>query len=776
MLSASCAAINSQQTLWARGASEMHLAMKVFSFDTALGCRLHSVLQALEFEVLVSSSEQADAFLFLCSEASQIEAARQVAGRFIVALVGNRLDATTALGVGADRILQVQDDDAWQLLLRECYGTWKRSQKSHNYQRALEAVVENMSESVEITSPDVCIEYVNPAFTLLTGFLKEEAIGKSPGQFLRNDLHSKEFFESMERTWRRGEVWNGELLGKHRDASDTYSIATIIPVKGDAGEIVHGVALKQSVTLTGLDAASEESGRAALSRTLASEARYRDMVDAAEDLILVADMETGQIIDANRAALGAFGYRIEEIRQLAGARLVASSERKIIRRITNELSDVGRARAHRMRMKRQDGALFWGSVILRVFTSRGRKCQLGVIRDISDDVAREEELDEANQKLLHSARLAAVGRLSAGVAHEINNPATFVKSNIEILLESEEGNAMGAPMDHEERVEALQDALIGILRIEAVAKQLVSFARTPRVMMKSVNLNSVIDVALRMTANEIRHRAKLELNLDSELPSILLDESRLGQVVTNLLVNAAHAIEEGNKEGNVIAVSSSTAEGNVVVRIRDTGHGMSKDVCRRALEPFFTTKKAGVGTGLGLALCVDILAAHGGKLTLESAEGVGTTVEIQVPIALEGTGRAPTDKGTEEQEESPARILCIDDEKLVLRTYRRCIARKHDVVLASGGREALTILEKDQDFDLIVCDMMMPNLDGPSVYQELTKLDQGLAERLVFCTGGAFTERSRDFLETWNGIVLNKPVDRTDLSSALRLIRSSAKS
>jgi CheY-like chemotaxis protein len=250
----------------------------------------------------------------------------------------------------------------------------------------------------------------------------------------------------------------------------------------------------------------------------------------------------------------------------------------------------------------------------------------------------------------------------------------------------------------------------------------------------------------------------------------------LGQVVPNLLVNAAHASEEGNKEGNVISVSSSTAEGNVVVRIGDTGHGMSKDVRRRALEPFFTTKKAGVGTGLGLALCVDIVSAHGGTPPPASHDGVGTTVHLHGPIALAETGRAPTDQGAEVQDESPARILCIDDEKLVLRTYRRCISRKHDVVLASGGREALAILQTDQRFDLIVCDMMMPNLDGPSVYQELTRLNQALADRLVFCTGGAFTKRSRDFLERWNGIVLNKPVDRTDLSSALQLIRSSAKS
>ncbi|MCA9646297.1 MAG: response regulator, partial [Myxococcales bacterium] len=242
---------------------------------------------------------------------------------------------------------------------------------------------------------------------------------------------------------------------------------------------------------------------------------------------------------------------------------------------------------------------------------------------------------------------------------------------------------------------------------------------------------------------------------------------RLTQVITNLLLNAAQAIREGEASLNRILVETREADDSLFVSVSDTGSGIAPNHVSQLFEPFFTTKGAGEGTGLGLALCADIVHRHGGEISVESAKGKGSRFTIRFPKDT-GLKRSPVhSRPPQGAAARRLRLLIIDDEPLLLRAYERMLARTHDVEVALGGEAGLKVLRARQDFDLILCDLMMPDCDGPSVYQALSQEAPELLERLHFCSGGAFTQRVTDFLTRVGRPVLEKPLNQARLSRLL---------
>ncbi|MBL4637569.1 MAG: PAS domain S-box protein, partial [Kofleriaceae bacterium] len=520
-------------------------------------------------------------------------------------------------------------------LLREVSNQWQRSHAARNDRLAKLAVMAHMSESVEITSMDISIEYVNPAFERRTGYSADEAIGKTPAGLMRSSGHDAKLFEGMEATCRRGEVWRGEMLAGRKNGEDDYILATIIPVLDHQGKIVKMCSLKQSLLVEGVDVNSDDGGRGALLQLLKSEERFRSLVNAAEDGLLVSDCESGQILSANQSAIDNFGYSQAEMRHKSVRMLSPESEQQAVQDVLKTLSETGQAGHAKLRMRRNDGSEFWACTRYRTFSTHGQTCFLTVLRDVSEEVERQQQLEAAKMKVAHGTRLAVVGRVAAGVAHEINNPATVVKHNLEFLEELtddlfDQQTSVELSKFSEWR-EMIADALIGINRIQTVTEQLLGFTQVHHRGKSAVKLNEAIEMSLRFVRNEIDHRADLVLSLD-EIAPLWLDESRIGQLFVNLLVNAAQAIEPGNREKNSIRVEAKEEDGDVCVRFCDTGCGMSELVLKQALDPFFSTKKAGKGTGLGLALCSETVSSYNGELTVSSEVGEGTCVEIRIPI------------------------------------------------------------------------------------------------------------------------------------------------
>jgi CheY-like chemotaxis protein/anti-sigma regulatory factor (Ser/Thr protein kinase) len=246
------------------------------------------------------------------------------------------------------------------------------------------------------------------------------------------------------------------------------------------------------------------------------------------------------------------------------------------------------------------------------------------------------------------------------------------------------------------------------------------------------------------------------------------DETRLGQVLVNLLVNAAQAIPPGNTDNNEVRIATRTNdEGKVVVEIADTGIGMPPEVLSRIFEPFFTTKSGGGGTGLGLSICHGIVASFGGELTAESRVGKGSTFRLTLPPGVEP--HAASRPASAVAARMRGRLLLIDDEDMMLNAVSR-VLDGHEVVVMKDARSALSRLENDDRFDIVLCDLMMPNMTGMDFYEELLRRRPDIAHRVVFMTGGAMTPKTQDFLDTVPNRRIQKPFSGSDLQGMVQRI------
>jgi CheY-like chemotaxis protein/two-component sensor histidine kinase len=376
------------------------------------------------------------------------------------------------------------------------------------------------------------------------------------------------------------------------------------------------------------------------------------------------------------------------------------------------------------------------------------------------------------EQLLISDRMASVGTLAAGVAHEINNPLAALIANVDFALEELNRLDGDNPCVPEIR-SPLQDAREAADRVRMIVRDLKVFSRSGDEERRGpVDLEQVLESSLRMAWNEIRHRARLEKDY-GEVPPAWGNEARLGQVFLNLVVNAAQALPEGRSDKNEIRVITRAVNGNVVVEIRDTGTGIPAEVLPHIFDPFFTTKPAGVGTGLGLAICHRIVTGLGGTITVESRLGHGTVFTVTLPTrpaVREKGGTNPSLPAFAPAARGRGRILVIDDEPMINSILRRMLGRDHEVSSASSVREALERLKKDEHFDLIMCDLMMPEMTGMDLHAELLRTNPALAARLVFMTGGAFTPAARDFLDNVPNARVEKPFDVQNLRALVQTL------
>jgi signal transduction histidine kinase len=371
------------------------------------------------------------------------------------------------------------------------------------------------------------------------------------------------------------------------------------------------------------------------------------------------------------------------------------------------------------------------------------------------------EQRKMQEQLLISDRMASVGTLAAGVAHEINNPLAALIANLDFAYE--ELAALGAASPAAEVKGPLQDAREAADRVRMIVRDLKVFSRSGDEERRGpVDVQRVLESSLRMAWNEIRHRARLEKDYGA-IPPAFGNESRLGQVFLNLLVNAAQALPEGRSEQHSIRIATRRDGDWLTVEIRDTGSGIAPEVLPHIFDPFFTTKPAGVGTGLGLAICHRIVTGLGGTIAAESKVGEGTVFRVTLPVADEQQPRSTTVAVPIPRQPARGRVLVIDDEPMINVILRRMLGRDHEVSAATSVREALERIRSGQRFDVILCDLMMPEMTGMDLHAELSRSDPPLAARLVFMTGGAFTPVAREFLDRVSNAHVEKPFEQAKL-------------
>lgn len=427
----------------------------------------------------------------------------------------------------------------------------------------------------------------------------------------------------------------------------------------------------------------------------------------------------------------------------------------------------------------------------------GVRARLRVARErAAREAAARHALAQTQARLVLAGRMASVGTLAAGVAHEINNPLAFVITNVDAAIRRiasldrrsgasrsgpwgrAHGDGRVPPSELSEVLSLLEDAREGAERVRLIVRDLHTFSRAEGDRRGPVDVRRVLDSCVHMAMNEIRHRARVVRSF-GEVPPVEASEPRLAQVFLNLVVNAAQAIPEGLAEQNEIELSTRCdAAGRVVVEVRDTGTGIAPEALGRIFDPFYTSK--GEGLGLGLAICHAIVTALGGLIEVESRPGEGSTFRVVLPAGGPGEARAPAAPGdgaprwareggrpaaAEPQAAPRQRVLIIDDEPLLTRAIAGTLEPRHETTATASARDALARIRAGERYDAILCDLMMPDMTGMDFYASLAELAPEQQRRVVFLTGGAFTERSKAFLQQVDARLLLKPFDAATLLS-----------
>lgn len=428
------------------------------------------------------------------------------------------------------------------------------------------------------------------------------------------------------------------------------------------------------------------------------------------------------------------------------------------------------------------GALAMGTYVLK---RRERWLEARVDERTRELAEANRELDEnlralrqAQSQLVQAGKMVAVGTLAAGVGHEINNPLAYIVSNLEYA--SAEAAALkrelpvGLPgrkrLEDMERV--LSEARHGADRVRRIVQDLRTFSRGDEESRGPVDLHAVLDSAAKLAGNELTPRARL-MKEYGDSGWVDGNESRLAQVFLNLLINSAQALPEGQSAHHEVRLVTRREGEWVMTEVRDSGCGMSPEVMSRIFDPFFTTKPVGVGTGLGLALCHRFITAMGGEISVESEVSKGTVVRVRLRAAAAPESQFQGVRPVQQDQEGVrvrGRVMIVDDDVMVSSALRRTLAREHDVEVVTSSRQALELLKgpKGAEVDVVLCDLMMPDLTGMELHADLVVSAPAVARRMVFVTGGAFTPAARTFMDTVQNARVDKPFDPQKLREQVR--------
>jgi signal transduction histidine kinase len=364
---------------------------------------------------------------------------------------------------------------------------------------------------------------------------------------------------------------------------------------------------------------------------------------------------------------------------------------------------------------------------------------------------------ERTERLLQSEKVATMGSLLAGVAHELNNPLAVLTGHAQLLRDTAQDETL---IRRAEKISHAADRCVRIVRsFLALARQ-----RAPE--RSRLALNRVVAEVIELLGYELKTSdVQVVQELDAELPEVWADAHQIHQVVVNLVANAYQALRRHPRPRRItICTRHESAQDRLVLEVSDTGPGIPSDIRAKIFEPFFTTKASGEGTGLGLSLCRGIVQEHGGTIDLDAATEQGTRFIITLPI-VDAPDSAESPGGADAiGAVAPRRVLVVDDESELAGLMAEAIAADgHEVTVALNGAIALEMLARFSAYDVIVSDTKMPELDGEGLYAEVARRYPALRDRIIFLTGDVLSREKRAFLEQTGRPFLEKPCDLADL-------------
>ncbi len=648
--------------------------------------------------------------------------------------------------------IELDGEECHMSMIVDISGQKKSAEALFASEQKYRQIVATAREGIWMLDAESRTTFTNRYMEEILGYEPGEMLGKQPFDFMDAEGQASARTSLGRRS--RGISEQLDLRYLRKDGKAVWALVNASSRMDESGAYEGALAMVTDIT----------DRRQAQDELEATASLLRATLDATADGILVTG-GSGQVRSCNR--------RFEELWRLtatiARSGDVEAAMAFVLDQVRNPEAFL--ARVHELDsnpdMASEDVLEFKdGRVIERIsrpqLLTAGEKGRVWSFRDIT-------EQRQLQARLISADRLSSMGSLAAGVAHEINNPLAYVVANLSILAEQ-----MPRVMGHlgesrlQELAEIIDDTREGADRVRRIVRDLKAFSRSDDAETGPVDLQRLLEFLTNMAFNEIRHRARLVKDFGAGVPLVEGNEGRLGQVFLNLIVNAAQAIPAGAVARNEVRiVTRADHSGGAIVEVHDTGTGITSEQMEQLFAPFFTTKPIGEGTGLGLSISHGIVTALGGDITVTSTPGTGSIFRVTLPGAHAASVPAPKPKTTL----STARrgqVLVIDDDAKIATAIHRLLTRDHDVTVHMRGRQALDQLATGVRADVILCDLMMPEMSGMEVHTELARTNPYLADRMVFMTGGAFTAQARAFLDQVPNERLEKPFDTFSLRALVR--------
>ncbi len=411
---------------------------------------------------------------------------------------------------------------------------------------------------------------------------------------------------------------------------------------------------------------------------------------------------------------------------------------------------------------------------------RGERVTASRDRITGERPADTSRLERLEQRAVQTERLASIGTLAAGIAHEINNPLMYVLANtsfgVETLdrhAESLRGIAQDLPRLGEMLAElaelraALVEATEGVERVRTIVADLRRFARADAVDAAPISITQAIVAAARMSAGVVAPKALLRSEL-GHVPDVMGSEGMLVQVLTNVLVNAAEAMGDGASHGDILVRTRTNSDRQAVIEVLDDGPGFTPEALDRLFDPFFTTKPVGAGSGLGLSISHGVITAMGGAISASNRPEGGALVRIVLPPAPSASRAAVRNQPLAPSPASQlraarsgvprTRLLIVDDDPVVARSLVRLLRSDADATAVTSGRDAQALLARGLSYDVILCDLMMPEVSGAELYRWIARHRPDQRDKVIFLSGGATNDETQSFIECAATPCLTKPV------------------
>jgi PAS domain S-box-containing protein len=615
------------------------------------------------------------------------------------------------------------------------------------------SVLEQMEEAYYEVDVAGNFTFFNDAMCRQMGYSREELMGMNYRFYTPKD-DVQRMYKVFNRVYQTGKPSIGFPVERiKKDGARIFAEISTFPLRNESGKIIGFRGTIRDIT-------ERMQAEEALKE---SEEKFRTLSEESPNMIFINKM--GPIVYANMRCEEVMGYKREKL---------YSQDFDFLTLIAPEFREQVKAN-----FKRHVRGLEPKSLEYTLLTKEGRQIDailssklikyqkemaiLGIITDISEQKKAGEERKEMEQKAQLASRLACVGELASGVAHEINNPLTGVIGYAHLLLDRSD-----IPQDIRHDLEIINE---GAQRVAGIVRKLLTFAGQQKPEQKLVNINEIISTTLDLRAYELAsNNIKVTFQPAGGLPMTIADPGQLQQVFLNLIINAETEMKLAHSKGK-LSIKTEHIDNTIRISFKDDGPGIAKENLERIFNPFFTTREVGQGTGLGLNLCHGIITEHKGRIWAESRLGRGATFFVELPIVTKDRQSALLKPPAKEPEKvTKAKILVIDDEPLVRQLASRVLSEEgHEVEAVDNAEDALKRI-KSKRYSRILLDIKMPGTDGINLYEQFKEIAPSLKSRVVFVTGDVMGKRTTDFLAKTKAPYITKPFDAEQLKREINRI------